>query len=395
MFPLPLTVRMVMLPDPIVVRQDRTVGELLLMMNRLRIGSVLVSDHNDKLIGIFTERDLLVRVADAVIGWRNYPVADWMTPNPITISPDVGWEEAVTVMTERKVRHLPVVENDRVIGLLSSRMLMDRRTEFLNQKVEERTLDLRRANDQLMARDMEVMHNLRAAGRLQQTLLPHETPNWPELNWAVNYAPLDHLGGDYYDYATPGPDHLGFLIADASGHSIAAAMVAIMARFAFAESSGKALEPSEVLSAMNRRLTGVAEERFVTAFYGVYDRRTRVLKYANAGHPYPLLLEAATGQVKPLAAQGFLLGIIPDEVYVEREVTLAPGDTLCFFTDGLIEARNEIGEQYGTDHITDCLMAHAKSPAQAIRDEIQKCQQRFCSGVPLTDDLTLAVCRVG
>jgi phosphoserine phosphatase RsbU/P len=394
MTPQSLTVRMVMHPDPVVVHPDRPVGDLLLMMNRQRIGSVLVCDDSDRLVGIFTERDLLVRVADAVVGWRNYPVSDWMTRDPHFIAPDVGWEEAVATMTNRKVRHLPVVESGRVVGLLSTRMLMDRRTEYLNQRVEERTLDLRRANDQLMARDLEVLHNLRAAGRLQQTLLPHAPPDWPELKWAVHYAPLDHLGGDYYDFATPDADHLGFLIADASGHSIAAAMVAIMTRFAFAEVGHTTTRPGEVLAALNRRLSGVADERFVTAFYGVFNRRTRTLRYANAGHPYPLLLEAATGKVKPLAAQGFLLGIIPDEVYAEREVTLAPNDALCFFTDGLVEARNEIGEQYGEDNVTGCLLAHPSAAPQTATDEILRSQQTFCSGVPLSDDLTLSVCRV-
>src|SRR5204862_335794 len=82
---------------------------------------------------------------------------------------------------------------------------------------------------ELLSRDTELRLNLRSAGRLQTKLmLPKAPPDWPELTWAVHYAPLDHLGGDYYDYAQPAPDQLGLLIADASGHSIAAAMVASM-----------------------------------------------------------------------------------------------------------------------------------------------------------------------
>lgn len=386
-----LTVRTVMHPDPVRVLPDHPVGDVLLLMNRERIGSVLVCDAADRLVGIFTERDLLRRVADAVPGWRIYPVADWMTPDPHTIPADVGWEEAMTAMTRRQVRHLPVVEGERVVGLLSSRMLIARRAEYLNERVEERTRELRRANDQLMARDLELVHNLRAAGQLQKSFLPHAPPDWPDLRWALHYAPLDHLGGDYYDFATPDADHLGFLIADASGHSVAAAMVAIMTRFAFAEVAHSATRPGDVLAALNRRLSGVTEERFVTAFYGVYDRRTRVLRYANAGHPYPLRYDAATGEVRPITAQGFLLGVIPDEVYVEKTVTLNPGDAICFFTDGLVEARNEIGEQYGTDRLTECLREPA-SEAELVQ-RVLKCQRAFCSDTPLTDDLTLAVCR--
>lgn len=82
MNPPELTVRQVMQPEPVWVRPDRPVGELLTLMNEYRIGAVLVCDEAERLIGIFTERDLLRRVADAVVGWRNYPVADWMTKDP-------------------------------------------------------------------------------------------------------------------------------------------------------------------------------------------------------------------------------------------------------------------------------------------------------------------------
>ena len=389
-----LTVRQVMDPNPVVVTPDRPVGELLLMMNDRRIGSVLVCDAGGRLLGIFTERDLLRRVADAVPGWRAYPVADWMTRDVFTVGPEVGWEEVVGLMTRQRVRRLPVVDGDRVVGLVSARMLMDRRAEYLNQQVEERTRALKQANDQLMARDLEVLYNLRAAGRLQMKLLPHSPPAWPEFRWAVHYAPLDHLGGDYYDFAEPTPDHLGFLIADASGHSVAAAMVAVLTRFAFADVSRRTARPGEVLAALNQRLQGITEERFVTAFYGVFDRRTRVLRYANAGHPHPLRLEAATGTVKPLAAQGFLLGIVPDEVYAEREVTLAPGDTLCFFTDGLVEARNEIGEQFGEERVRECLLAAGGQGQSELLANLLAAQRQFCGGVPLADDLTAAVCRL-
>lgn len=386
-----LTVRQLMDPDPVLVPPDRTVGELLPLMNDRRIGSVLVGETDGQLLGIFTERDLLRRVADAVPGWRNYPVADWMTRDPFTISPEVEWEEAVNAMTRQGVRRLPVLEHGRVVGLLSTRMLMSRRAEYLNQQVETRTSELRRANDQLLARDHEVLFNLRAAGRLQMKLLPHAPPDWPEVRWGVHYAPLDYLGGDYYDFATPTPDHLGFLIADASGHSVAAAMVAVLTRFAFAEVSRGTTSPGEVLAALNQRLQGVTEERFVTAFYGVFDRRTRTLRYASAGHPHPLRWDAATGSVKPLAAHGFLLGVVPDEVYAEKEVILAPGDAICFFTDGLIEARNEIGELLGEERVKESLGAAATKSGDLLA-HVLGCQTQFSSGVPLSDDLTVAVC---
>lgn len=387
-----LTVRNLMQPDPVLVDPDRPIRDVLGLMNAQRIGGVVVVDAERRPVGIFTERDLLRQVADAEPGWHDYPVSRWMTAHPHTATPDMGFEEVIRLMDRLRVRHLPVVEDGRVVGILSSRMLRSRHSEYLDRQVWERTRQLKQLNDELMARDSDLRYHLKAAGQLQnRLLLPHAPPNWPELRWGLHYMPFDHLGGDYYDIAQPDSDHLGFLIADASGHSIAAGMVAIMSRLAFTEAAATTTSPGVVLTEMNHRLQGLTDERFVTAFYAVLNRRTRVLTYSNAGHPYPLLWVAATQQVQPLSAQGFMLGIMPEEQYRDKSVQLSPGDRLCFYTDGLIEARNEIGETYGTDRLMDCLKQHGNNPAPDLAEHILHSQQVFRGTYPLTDDLTLVV----
>jgi serine phosphatase RsbU (regulator of sigma subunit) len=390
-----VTVRQVMNPAPACVPPDTPVQEALQRMNARRIGTVLVTEDGDRLLGIFTERDLIRRVLTADESWRNAPVADWMTRDPHTVGPDVGWEEAAGLLERLKVRHLPVVEGGLVVGLISSRLLIAHREEYFGRAIEERTAELRRANDQLIARDAEMLYNLRAAGRLQnRVLLPQAPPDWPDLRWSIHFAPLDHLGGDYYDFAAPTPDHLGFLIADASGHSIPAALVAILARFGFAQAAGSTPHPGDVLSAMNRRLQDLTEERFVTAFYGVLDRRTGVFRYSSAGHPPPIHFEAKTGRVRDLLAQGFMLGIMPEEVYGEREIALEPGDKLLFYTDGLVEARNEIGELYGIHRLNECVAEHGREPSAELLSHVLNCQRGFSGQTPLTDDVTAAVVEV-
>jgi serine phosphatase RsbU (regulator of sigma subunit) len=366
--------------------------KVLALMNQYRIGSVVVTSEDRRLLGIFTERDLLRRIGGADPSWRELAVSNWMTVSPHFVGPELSWEEVLALMEQLRVRHLPVVEHGRVIGLVSAGGLMGRRTDYLNRQVEERTRELKSANDELMARDAELHYNLRAASRFQtRLLLPHAPPDWPELRWGVHYAPLDHLGGDYYDVAQPDPDHLGFLIADASGHSIAAMMVAIISRSAFSEVARSTPSPGAVLTAMNERLQGLADERFVTAFYGVLDRRTSILTYANAGHPYPLRREAATGEVLALSVTGFMLGIMPGEQYREKTVHLAPGDQLCFCTDGVIEARNEIGDTFGTDRLTRCLANSGNAPASKVAQDIIACHMEFRGSQPPGDDMTLVV----
>jgi serine phosphatase RsbU (regulator of sigma subunit) len=387
-----LSVRQLMQAEPVVVPPVCPIRHVLASMNQFRIGAVVVVAPDQSLVGIFTERDLLRRVAEADPGWRDLPVSEWMTPNPHTVNPDLGWEEVTALIERLRVRHLPVIDNGRVIGIISTRMLMGRRQEYLNRQIEEQTRELRLANDELMARDADLRYSLRAASRFQtRLLLPSAPPNdWPELRWGVHFAPLDHLGGDYYDIARPDPNHLGFLIADASGHSIAAMMVAIISRAAFAEVAGTTLSPGAVLTAMNERLQGLADERFVTAFYGVLDRRDWTLTYANAGHPYPLLRKA-TGEVVSLSAQGFMLGIMPGEQYREKSVQLSPGDKLCFYTDGVIEARNEIGDTFGTERLMGCLTTHGKEPSAQLSASILTCQTAFRGTNPLSDDVTLVM----
>jgi phosphoserine phosphatase RsbU/P len=391
-----LTVRDVMHTTPVAVAVDCPIRDVMRAMNEYRVGAVMVVRDHDRLIGIFSERDLLRRVMTAVPGWRDYPVSDWMTNDPYTITPNVGWDEAVGTMTRLRVRHLPVIENGRMVGLVSARGLMGRRSEHLDQVIAMSVAELRRANEEMLSRDAELRYNLRVAGRLQnQLLLPKAPPDWPELSWAVHYAPLDHLGGDYYDYAQADANHLGLMIADACGHSIAAAMVAIMTRIAFGEEAYRSAYPGKVLTALNARLLGVAEERFVTAFYCVLHRRTRVLRFSAAGHPDPLHVDGRTGAVTPLAVRGFLLGIMPDEVYAEKEIVVCPGDRIIFYTDGLIEARNSIGEQFGTDRLITVLQSIGREDPTAIVRKTLTAQRTFCDGCPMNDDVTLVVLGIG
>jgi serine phosphatase RsbU (regulator of sigma subunit) len=297
-------------------------------------------------------------------------------------------------MDRLHVRHLPVLEDGKLVGILSARDLMARRTEHLNRMVEMKTQELLQANKQLQDRDTELRLHMTVAGRLQTRLLPANPPSLPEIDIHAHYAPLDPLGGDYYDFVQTDTRHLGILIADASGHSIPAAMVAIMTRTAFAAAARDVLRPAPVLAAINAHLHGLTGEHFVTAFYGLFHRDTRTLTYANAGHPLPYRFARASGACTPLVARGTMLGILPEANYDEHEIQLQPGDKLCFYTDGLVDAHNDAGEHYGGIRLQECLGKHGTEPAGAVVALVVNCLTAFRGVQPVKDDLTILIADV-
>lgn len=383
-----------MAAEPVTSAPDEPLEDVIRRMTTRRVGAVLVV-ADGRVEGIFTERDFLRVAAEAPHGWRQRSVADWMTRDPRTIAPDAGWEEAVSLMERLHVRHLPVVDGGRAVSVVSARELIAHRTQHLDRLVQERTGKLEQLTALLLERDRQSQRNLRVAGRLLNSLLvPGSPPEWPELAWAIHFSPLDSLGGDYFDFARPDDRNLTVLVADASGHNIAAAMVAIMARFAFSEAVRADYRPAPVLAAMNRRLQGLADERYVTAFCGLFDRHARTLTYANAGHPHPLLCRAPTGDCRPLDATGFMLGIVPDAAYDEQSVTLAPGDRICLCTDGLIDAQDEAGTPFEMEGLERAVRESAQFPAEEMLRHVLATLATHRGERPVGDDVTALIAEV-
>jgi phosphoserine phosphatase RsbU/P len=388
-----LKVREVMSRDLVMVPPNEPLQAVIRRMAEREIGAMLIG-ADGTVEGIFTERDLLRITPDAPHGWRDSPVAKWMTRDPHTVGPNVGWEEAAALLEHLHVRHLPVVENGRAVGMLSARQLIAYRTEHLDRLVAERTLDLRRLTNEMAERERLTLQSQKVAGRLMnRLLLPGSPPAWPELAWAVHFRPLDPLGGDYYDFAQPDGRHLGVLIADASGHSLPAAMVAIMARIAFAEAAQETTSPAAVLRGMNQRLQELTEQQFVSAFYGVYDRVQRRLTFSAAGHPPPIRYDARAKVVRRLESRGLLLGIEPDADYEEHAVELFPGDRLCLFTDGVTDSKDPAGAPFGSDRLS-ARIAAATGHADVVLKRLLAQLTDFRGGRLVADDETLLVAEV-
>src|SRR4051812_12573069 len=131
--PADLTVRRLMTADPARVRPDQSVQDALDLMNAQRVGAVVVADEADRVVGIFTERDFLRQARQSGTNWQGTPIKEWMSPYPYTIHPDAGWEEAVASLERLRVRHLPVVADGKLVGIVTTRQLVAQRADHLNQ----------------------------------------------------------------------------------------------------------------------------------------------------------------------------------------------------------------------------------------------------------------------
>lgn len=245
--------------------------------------------------------------------------------------------------------------------------------------------ELRAAYDKLDA-------ELRSVGEIQRSLLPAELPRIETLDLAAFYETSTRAGGDYYDLFDLRDGRWGILIADVSGHSTPAAVVMAITHAVAHLHPGDGAPPGELLGFVNRHLahryTGNTGT-FVTAFYGVYDATRRTITYAVAGHNPPRLVRSQTRQVVALdGVNGLPLGIEADEFYAEREISLAPGDAILFYTDGITEARDAAGELFGPARLDEAVVCGAKSAADLLARVVEKLR-RFTGPRPAGDDQTM------
>ncbi len=383
---LPPSIRDIMARDPAFTAPDTPVMEAAALMSRRNIGAVVVC-REGKIVGILTERDLL-RAAASGYSPDRVAVDELMTPAPVTIAADATWTAAADLMVRRGMRHLPVVERGRLVGMLSVRDLMEHRSRHLEWLVRERTAALEEKNAALQERDRLMQFHLDVAGRIQRQLLPAGPPELPSFSFALAYHPLDQVSGDYYDFAMLSSGRLGILVADASGHGVPAAFVSVMAKTAFHAYAQGIESPAAVLRTMNRRLANLMEaEHFITMFYGVVERETLRLAYALAGHPRPLWFRRAQGSVEILEAGGPMIGLAPEAAFEERSVQLAAGDAVLIYTDGVTECRNEQQEQFGQHRLEAFLSAHGAAGAAAVAQLIAELAH-FRGARPFRDDVT-------
>lgn len=239
-----------------------------------------------------------------------------------------------------------------------------------------------------------LQRSLEIAREVLAALLPKDPTELPGFDLAGASIPAETAAGDYYDFVQCPDGRLGLVVGDVTGHGVGPAMVMTGARSALRLLFRDGHDEATILARLNDRLVeDLGDGRFMSMAIGRLDPKGKTLTYANAGQTPPLLLRAAGG-ASSLPIGKLALGIEPGVKYSASEpVTLAKGDVLVWFTDGIVEARNDSGEEFGVGRVEATLRANSGATARETIDHLRNAVAAFVGGGGFEDDLTLVVLR--
>ena len=271
--------------------------------------------------------------------------------------------------------------------------------DFEDLKVTiERTLrHMAEWREALSSRDklVALQNELDVASKMQQSILPTHFPKGSDYEVFGNMEPARSVGGDFFDVMQLDNGQIGLAIADVSDKGVPAALFMMSTRTLLKGSAIGSSNPSEVLREVNDLLNEDNDTAmFVTTLYATYDPASGELSYANGGHNSPLIVHAdGTSDLLPLTG-GIALGVVPDLEYAQKTVTLLPGDTLVLYTDGVTEAMNVDGEEFGTERLQEVFVGPNSKNGQEASQAVFQAVSSFAGDTPQSDDITcLTLCR--
>ncbi len=241
------------------------------------------------------------------------------------------------------------------------------------------------SRDKLVA----LQNELDVASKMQQSILPTQFPKGENFQLFGTMEPARNVGGDFFDVLSLDNDHIGLAIADVSDKGVPAALFMMSSRTLLKGAAIGLDEPGRVLAEVNDLLHDDNEaEMFVTMLYATYDPRTGNLTYANGGHNTPVVFHAdGTSTVLPLTG-GIALGLVPDLKYDQSTITLARGDTMVFYTDGVTEAMNSREEEFGMQRLRSVFGTEPPQDAHLTNEAVFRAVHAFAGDTPQSDDVT-------
>jgi serine phosphatase RsbU (regulator of sigma subunit) len=316
---------------------------------------------------------------------------------------DERFKEAQSIVLSgvRSLAAAPLLDGEGCPGLIviSSRVQVHSFTEpdleelvFLAAAAAMRMRSIALAEEAAKRKVLE--KELAIARQIQMALLPSELPALPGFELYASNIPTRAVSGDLYQVAMRREDkECVLLLADVAGKGISASLLTASLEALAAGPIEVGLPPDDICNRLSRRLYArTSAERYATGFVGVLHTDSGRFCWTNAGHN-PALLLRASGEHEELGATGLPLGLLPVGEYERRDLSLAPGDLVVIYTDGVTEAANPQGEEYGLERLVALCRRHAGSGAPVLAASLQADLDAFACGVPFGDDRTFILLR--
>ncbi len=252
--------------------------------------------------------------------------------------------------------------------------------------------------DALNSRDklVSLQNELSVARTIQQSILPTRFPKGEDYSTHANMRPARNVGGDFYDVINLDQGRIALAIADVSDKGVPAALFMMSSRTLLKGAAIGAYAPGSVLQEVNQLLCENNDTMmFVTLFYGIYDPDNGNLTYANGGHNSPLLVHADGSSELLPTTSGVALGVWENFEYEQHSITVKPGESVIFYTDGISEALNEASEEYGIERLKAVLAPYNFASPEAVNQAIFEDVRLFAGNTAQSDDITcLTLCRM-
>src|SRR6201987_2316440 len=237
-----------------------------------------------------------------------------------------------------------------------------------------------------------LLQDVELAAQVQRMFLPLGKPSSAGLEIAGMMQPAKGLSGDYYDYIPIDAHTIQIVIADVSGKGVSAALLMSATAAATQLEANHERNMLEIVGRLNTGILSVSDgEHYVTLLLAEIDAQKRTLNYVNCGHNPALLFRSETGKVTRLSSSCAPIGISPEESCELASADLATGDVLVFYTDGVTEAQNDLGEEFGTERLSALLKRGSDLSAESLMSTIFSDASDFCSQVGFADDVTILV----
>ncbi len=320
------------------------------------------------------------------------------TGKPI-ISPDVSMDDRYFPAREltRSEMLAPIVSNDRVIGVfvlesdsldayseddLSILQLLTSQVAIIIEKV--------RLHEEVVEKK-RIQAQLEIARQVQLELLPEHDPEIANFDISAYIFPAEEVSGDYYDWVKVFDDQIGIVVADAVGKGIPAALLMSFLRASLRSAVQIGYAPHIAFSKVSSLLNdSIKDNQFITGIYGLLDSTNKTFVFSNAGHNPPLLIRP-DGEHRYIEYGDVPLGMFPDAHYHQHFIRFEPGQVLVIYTDGITEAANPNGDEYGQDRFAKCILDGIHLPAKKLIDHVRKGVADFTERKFLDDDGTLFI----